>query len=79
MKKFPGLIIMMGQIRNSHRKKYYVTDPFIEIPIFPKIMTRRRVEQIMTLLLFKDNSETLLPPDRISKDKVSFGLFSSKI
>ena len=45
-KKFLGLILLMGQIRKSHWKEYWSTDPLIETPIFRKIMTRRRFEQI---------------------------------
>ncbi|TEA37572.1 hypothetical protein DBR06_SOUSAS14910020, partial [Sousa chinensis] len=68
-KKFLGLIILMGQLRKSHWKEYWSTDPLLETSIFPKIMTRRRFKQIMTFLHFNDNSETLLPADRFSKAK----------
>ena len=67
MKKFLGLITSMGQIRKSQWKEYWWTDPLLETPIFPKVMMRRRFEQIMIFLHFNDNSETPLPVDRISK------------
>ena len=78
MMKFLGLIILMGQIRKSHWKEYWSTDPLLETPIFPKIMTRRRFEQIMIFLHFNDNSETLLPADRISKVKTFLDYFLPK-
>ena len=62
-----GLIILMRQIRKSHWKEYWLTDPLLETPIFPQIMTRRGFEQVMTFLHFNDNSETPLPADRILK------------
>ena len=40
MKKFLGLIILMGQIK-SHWKEYWSTDPLLETPVFPKIMMRQ--------------------------------------
>ena len=73
-----GLIILMRQIRKSHWNEYWSTDPLLETPIFPKIMTRRRFKQIMTFLHFNNNSEAPLPADRISKVKPHL-LFSTKI
>ena len=78
MKKFLGLIILVGQIRKSHWKEYWLIDPLLETPTFPKIMTRRRFEQIMTFLHFNDNSETPLPADRISKVKPLLDYFLPK-
>ena len=78
MKKFLGLIILMGQIRKSHWKGYWLTDPLLETPIFPKIMTRRRFEQTMTFLHFNNNLETPLPADRISKVKPLLDYFLPK-
>ena len=76
MKKFLGLIILMGQIRKSHWKEYWPTDPLLETPIFTKIMTRRRFEQIMTFL--HDNLETPLRADRITKVKLFLDYFLPK-
>ena len=78
MKKFLGLIILMGQIRKSHWKGYWLTDPLLETPIFPKIMTRRRFEQTMTFLHFNNNLETPLPANRISKVKPLLDYFLPK-
>ncbi|TEA28281.1 hypothetical protein DBR06_SOUSAS3310071, partial [Sousa chinensis] len=77
-KMFLGLIILMGQIRKSHWKEYWSTDPLLETPIFPKIMTRRRFEHIMKFLHFNDNSETPLPADRISNVKPILDYFLPK-
>ena len=78
MKKFLGLITLMGQIRKSHWKEHWSTDTLLETPIFPKIMTRRRFQQIMTFLHFNDNSGTPLPTDRISKVKPLLDYFLPK-
>ena len=68
----------MGQIRKSHWKEYWSTDPLLEIPIFPKIMMRKRFKQIMTFLHFNDNSEAPLPADRFSKVKPLLNYFLPK-
>ena len=78
MKKFLEIIILMGQIRKSHWKEYRSTDPLHKTPVFPKIMTRRRFEEIMTFLHFNDNSESPLPADRISKVKPLLDYFLPK-
>ena len=78
MKKFLGLIILMGQIRKSHWKEYWLTDPLLETPVFPKILMRIRFKQIMTALHFNDNSEIPLPTDRISKVKPLLDYFLLK-
>ena len=76
-KKFLGLILSMGQIRKSHWKEYWSTDPLIETRIFPKIMMRRRFEQIMTFVYFNDNSENSTSC-RISKVKPLLDYFPPK-
>ena len=67
IRKFLGLIILIGQTRKSHWKQYWSSDPLLKTPIFAKTMTRRRFEQIMTFLHFNNNSQTSIPANRISK------------
>ncbi|XP_028349574.1 piggyBac transposable element-derived protein 4 [Physeter macrocephalus] len=64
--------------KKSHWEEHWSTDLLLETPIFPKIMTRRRFEQIMTFLHFNDNSEIPLPADRISKVKPLLDYFLPK-
>ena len=61
--------------RKSHWKEYWSTDPWLETPVFPKTMARRKFEQIMTFLHFNGNSETPLPADRFQKLNLSWIIF----
>jgi hypothetical protein len=45
-KKFFAIIFLMGHTRRDNLKEYRSTDPFLEIPIFSKLMSRKRFEQI---------------------------------
>jgi len=46
MRKFLGLIILMGQVRKENIRDYWSTDPTISTPIFPCTMNRNRFESI---------------------------------
>jgi hypothetical protein len=46
MKKFLGLILLMGQVRKDNVKDYWSTDPTISTPIFSHTMSRNRFEAI---------------------------------
>ena len=78
IRKFLGLIILMGQTQKSHWKEYWSSDPLLKTPIFAKTMTRRRFEQIMTFLHFNNNSQTSIPTNRISKLRILLDYFLPK-
>jgi hypothetical protein len=47
MKKLFAVIFLMGHTRrDTLKKEYWSTDPFFKIPIFGKLMSRKRFEQI---------------------------------
>jgi hypothetical protein len=37
MRKFMGLIVLMGQVRKERVRDYWSTDPTISTPIFPQV------------------------------------------
>jgi hypothetical protein len=45
VRKFLGLIILMGHVRKLHWKDYWSTDPVLETPIFPKTMSRTNLNR----------------------------------
>jgi hypothetical protein len=46
MRKFMGLIVLMGQVRKESVRDYWSTDPSISTPIFPQTMSRNHFESI---------------------------------
>jgi len=57
MRKFMGLIILMGQVRKESVRDYWSTDPTISTPIFPQTMSRNCFESIWQPWHFSDNSQ----------------------
>ncbi|PNF31638.1 hypothetical protein B7P43_G17183, partial [Cryptotermes secundus] len=55
MRKFFVIIFLMGHTRRDNLKEYWSTDTFLEIPIFGKLMSHKRFEQIWWCLHFNDN------------------------
>jgi hypothetical protein len=46
MKKFLGLILLMGQVRKDNVKHYWSTDPPIATPVFSQTVSRNHFEAI---------------------------------
>jgi hypothetical protein len=46
MKKFLGLILLVGQVRKDNLKDYWSTDPTIATPVFSQTMSRNRFDAI---------------------------------
>jgi hypothetical protein len=69
MRKFMGLIILMGQVRKESVRDYWSTDPTISTPIFPKTMSRNLFECIWQAWHFSDNSQQ-------TKDSGAFSKYS---
>ena len=57
MRKFLGLIILMGQVREENTWYYWPTDPTFSTPIFPHSMTRNCFEYICLVWHFSENSQ----------------------
>jgi hypothetical protein len=56
MRKFLGLIILMGQVRKENIRYYWSTDPTISTFIYPHTMSRNHFEPIWQAWHFSDNS-----------------------
>ena len=54
MRKFLGLIILIGQVRKENIRDYWSTDPTISTPIFLRTMGRNRFESIWQAWRFSD-------------------------
>jgi hypothetical protein len=67
MKKFLGLILLMGQTRKDSWKDYWSTDPLIVTPIFSQTMSRNRFQQIWTFWHFNDNTTMDNSSERLFK------------
>jgi hypothetical protein len=68
----------MGHVKKSHWKVYWSTDPILEMPIFPKTMSRNKFEQILTFLHFCDKSKITPDMGRIYKVKPLLDCLLSK-
>jgi hypothetical protein len=57
MRKFLGLIILMGQVSKDSVRDCWSTDSTISMPIFSHTVTRNRFESIWQAWHFSDNSQ----------------------
>jgi hypothetical protein len=67
MKKFLGLILLMGQVRKGNLKDYWSTDPTMATPVFPQTMSRNHFEAIWQAWHFNDNSQIKTDSSRLFK------------
>nr|XP_033320948.1 piggyBac transposable element-derived protein 4-like [Megalopta genalis] len=78
LKKWFGLIIIMGLVRKSKLIDYWSTNPIIETPIFSKVMSRNRFRQILSCLHFSDNDNMPRNVDRLFKVQSIIDHFKEK-
>ena len=57
MRKFWGLIVLMGQVRKKNVRDYWSTDPTISTPIFLHTKNRNNFESTWQAWHFSDNSQ----------------------
>ena len=67
MRKFLGLIILMGQVRKESVRDYWSTDPTISTPIFSRTMSRNSFESIWQAWHFSDNRQQTQDSGRLFK------------
>lgn len=68
LRKFLGLLVLMGQHRKSCSKHYWSTDPLVETPN-RATMTRMPFEPILTFFHPNDNTQRIFIQDRLLKIK----------
>uniref|UniRef100_A0ABF7PQ92 piggyBat transposase n=1 Tax=Myotis lucifugus TaxID=59463 RepID=A0ABF7PQ92_MYOLU len=78
MKKFLGLIVLMGQVRKDRRDDYWTTEPWTETPYFGKTMTRDRFRQIWKAWHFNNNADIVNESDRLCKVRPVLDYFVPK-
>lgn len=78
LKRFMSLILLMGLVRKDARDDYWSTDPTIETPIFSKVMSRNRFNQIWTNWHFCNNEEMDESSDKLFKITPVLSYFVSK-
>lgn len=70
MKKFLGIIMVMGFVKKTEIRDYWSKDPLMETPIFSKIVSktsRTRFVQILTLWHFNNNTQLTADSNRLIK------------
>ena len=59
MRRFWGLVILMGQIGKKNIKDYWSSDPTISTPIFPYTVSRHHFESIWQAWHFSHNNHRI--------------------
>lgn len=67
MKKFLGLIVLMGQVKQDVLYDYWSTNRSIETPFFSQVMSRNRFVQIMQSWHFCNNENISHKSHRLAK------------
>jgi hypothetical protein len=62
-------VILMGQIRKNHLKDYWSTNPFLQTPVFGKLMSWNWYIQIWSSSQFNDNGLQKESTNRLFKIK----------
>ncbi|XP_026476403.1 uncharacterized protein LOC113382057 [Ctenocephalides felis] len=78
MKIFLALNTLMGQVNKSNLNDYWPTGSLIETPVFGKVMPRNRFRQILQLLHFCNNDQTLSLDEAIipHRGRLSFRVYN---
>jgi len=58
MRKFLGLIILIGQVRKENIRGYWSTDPTMSTLIFPRTVSKNHFESIWQAWHFSDSQQT---------------------
>ena len=70
MKKFFGLVILMGIIHKPNLPMYWSTDSLYHTPIFSKILTPDRFCLLQKFLHFSDNADPNCNPNDDERDRL---------
>jgi hypothetical protein len=64
-RKFLSINILMGHVKRDKTRDYWSTNKLIETPIFSKLMSRNRFEQIWNFWHYSNNSTLVDEADRL--------------
>ena len=78
MRKFLGLIILMGQVRKENMRDYWSTDLTTSTPVFPRTMSRNRFESIWQAWHFSDNKQQTQVSGQLFKILILYEYFVQK-
>ncbi|KAK2578823.1 hypothetical protein KPH14_002441 [Odynerus spinipes] len=78
MKKFLGLIVLMGQVGKGRLHDYWSTEPSIETPFFSKVMSRSRFMQILQSWHFGNNEDIPTNSNRLVKVQLVINYFKNR-